>query len=92
MLKMTTASGFGWLKGQVRAWLNDLRHFTTILVFQFFWLRSLPKLSFKTAQYGSENTRSVKRASINFRLFDYNDIISSNKKERLCVLKEKLRN
>ena len=73
-------SGFGWLRGQVRAWLNDYRHFTSILVFQL-----ILKLSFKTAQYAGENARSVKRASVDFRLFDYNDSISSNKGDMQCV-------
>ena len=48
----------------------------------------LPKLSFKTAQYAGENARSVKRAAVHFRLFDYNDIISSNKGDRQYVRKK----
>ena len=66
-LKMTMVSGFGWLRGQVRTWLNDPRHFTTVLVFLFFFLfMSLLKLLFKTAQCADANARSVKRTSIDY--------------------------
>ena len=85
---MTMVSGFGWLRGQIRAWLNDLRHFVSILVFQLILGYVIAKVIVQNnaAQYAGENARSVTWASIDFRpAFDYNNIVSSNQRDWQCV-------
>ena len=68
--KMTIVSGFRWLRGQfVRGVTVITAILSTFWCFNSFFFMSLPKLSFKTAQYVDENARSVKRLSINFRPF-----------------------
>ena len=67
-------------------WLNDPRHFSSTLVFQLILVDVIAKVIVQNcAKCWRIRTISDTRASIDFRLFDYNDIISSNKGDGQCV-------